>query len=132
MNKELKIEAVMHPFPHTVGADQSLQIARDLMSEHEVRHLPVQKAGKLIGVISDRDINFALAVDKTEAEDEHVEDAFTEEPYVVEPTEPVYRVARRMAADHIGCALVAKGESVVGIFTTVDACRTLADQLSGE
>lgn len=132
MAKQMRIETVMHPFPHTVGVDQSLETARQMMQEHGVRHLPVQSGGELVGVISERDINFARAVDQKSAQEEKVADAFTEEAYVVTPDTPVHEVARRMAHEHLGCALVAQGGTVVGIFTTVDACSVLAELLSGE
>ncbi len=130
--KSIKIETVMHPFPHSVAAGLNLQQAKDMMAEHNIRHLPVQEGGQLKGILTDRDINFALAVDKVEAEQILVRDAFTEEPYVVHEGEDVARVARKMAVDHIGCALITtKDESLAGIFTTVDACRVLAEVLSG-
>lgn len=132
MKAKLEIQAVMTPFPHSVGINQPLDIAKKLMLDHGVRHLPVQDGGQLVGVVSDRDINFALAVDKKTASQETVAEVCTLEPYVVEPTAAVDQVARRMANDHIGCAIVTQGSKLVGIFTTVDACRTLAEALTGK
>ncbi len=132
MIHSLQIQAVMHPFPHTVGLNQTLKIAREMMREHDIRHLPVQSAGNLVGVLSERDIDFALRVDKKDPEQMHVGEACTPEPYTVAATASVSEVARRMAHDHIGCALVVDAkEKLIGIFTTVDACRTLAEVLSG-
>ncbi len=132
--KSLLVESVMHPFPHTVGLDQTLEVANTLMREHNVRHLPVRDGGKLIGMLSDRDIHFAEAVDQLEPKEIKVEDVYTPEPYVVPLKEPVATVARKMAHDRIGCALVVEegSNNLVGIFTTVDACRTLAEALSGD
>jgi acetoin utilization protein AcuB len=129
--KSIKIESVMHPFPHSIGAGLNLEQAKEMMSEHNIRHLPVQEGGRLKGILTDRDINFALAMDKVDAEQILVRDAFTEDPYVVTEGEDVARVARKMAVEHIGCALITtKNESLSGIFTTVDACRVLAEVLS--
>lgn len=36
-----------------------------------------------------------------------------------------------MAQEHIGCTLVTEKGKLVGVFTTVDACRVLAEVLSG-
>jgi acetoin utilization protein AcuB len=129
--KKLEIQSVMHPFPHTIGVDQKLSLAKEMMLEHNIRHLPVQKGGQLVGVLTDRDINFALAVDGTTPENLTVEEACTLEPYLVAPTESVATVARRMAHDHIGCTLIAQNGKLIGIFTTVDACRVLSEALSG-
>ncbi len=128
----LSISSVMHPFPHTIGVDQPLRVALDMLLEHEIRHLPVCERGKLCGILSDRDIEFALRVDKAEPTEILVKDCYTPNPYAVTSQTPVGEVARRMAYEHIGCALVVHDEHVIGIFTTVDACRVLAEVLSGQ
>ena len=43
MSEDLKIKSVMTIFPHSVGVDQTLEIAKQMMGEHDIRHLPVQK-----------------------------------------------------------------------------------------
>ena len=49
----------MTPFPHWIDADEPLLAARDLMQQHHVRHLPVKDKGRLVSVITDRDVKFA-------------------------------------------------------------------------
>ncbi|MCB0338081.1 MAG: CBS domain-containing protein [Bdellovibrionales bacterium] len=132
MNKKLHIEGVMTAFPHSIGIDQNLSLAKKMMREHGVRHLPVQDGGKLVGILSHRDINFALALDKKEPEEVIVEDAFTVEPYIVNRDADLSMVASHMAQNRLGCALVIDGEKLVGIFTATDACRTLAALLRNE
>ena len=128
--ESLEITAVMHPFPHSIGVDQTLRTAKDMLQEYGVRHLPVQKGGQLLGIVSDRDINFALATDRATPDELIVSDVFTEEPFIVEPGAKVAHVAGRMAQDRLGCALVVEAGKLVGIFTTVDACRVLSKVLS--
>jgi len=125
----MQVKAVMTAFPHTVGLEQPLQVAKAMMHEYQVRHLPVQHGGRLTGVITDRDIHFALGIDRVSADELTVDDAYTTDPYVVSPDEDLKTVATKMAAEGIGCALVVEGDKLTGIFTTVDACRTLAELL---
>lgn len=129
MDSSTPIQAVMTTFPHSIGVDQTLQVAKEMLREHGVRHLPVQRGGELLGVLTHRDIHFVLSVDKRQPSEMLVEDAYTQEPYIVDIDTPVRSVARRMAQDGLGCALVVQETRLVGIFTTVDACRCLAEVL---
>ena len=42
--------------PHSIGKDQPLAVAHRLMKEHDLRHLPVLEQGKLVGLVSERDV----------------------------------------------------------------------------
>ena len=120
------IDDVMAPMPHSVGSEQTLAIAFELMQKHGIRHLPVRQGGKLVGVLSDRDLYFARAVDQKKFDEMTVENVYTAEPYCVARGTSVADVARQMAKDGLGCALVTEGDNLIGIFTTTDACRLLA------
>jgi acetoin utilization protein AcuB len=56
-----------------------------------------------------------------------IEEAMTADPYVVDADAPLSEVAATMAERHLGCAIVTEQGRVVGIFTTVDALRAVAD-----
>jgi acetoin utilization protein AcuB len=49
--------------------------------------------------------------------------------YAVSPNTPLDEVATTKAEQKYGSALVVQNEHIVGIFTTVDACRALAELL---
>lgn len=122
------MQSVMTKCPHTVGSHQTLQDAKRLMAEFGFRHLPVLKGGRCIGVISDRDIKLAFAVDGKIAASVKVGDACTAEVYTVTPNQSLKEVASHMANEGIGSAVVVENEKVVGIFTTTDACRVLGSE----
>lgn len=128
--KDPSIKSVMQPFPHSIGDHESLEAAQEMMARLGIRHLPVQRGGELLGILSDRDINFILAQRREAPENIAVKDSYTEDPYVVEPNVGLSHVVRRMADEKIGCAMVVEQDKLVGIFTTVDACRTLAELLA--
>lgn len=129
MNRDTDIQTVMTLCPHSIGLDQNGKLAREMMRKYGVRHLPVQSGGQLCGVVSDRDIKFAAAYTKVEEEELKIEEVYTPEPYVVAPDEKLVNVVRHMEREKLGCALVSAGGKLVGIFTTVDACRVLAENL---
>lgn len=123
------VGSFMTAAPHTVGPEQNLKTARELMLKHAIRHLPVRDGGRITGILSDRDIDFALRVDGTSPEKLLVKDAATADVFTVDSNTKLKEVASRMASDRIGCALVEEHGKLVGIFTAVDACRVLAETL---
>lgn len=130
MSTTITMQEVMTPAPHTVGPDQSLAIALELMRKHDIRHLPVRHEGRITGILSERDINFALRVEKANATDLTVESALTPEVFSVLPSTPLADVAARMGSERIGCALIEDDlGKLLGIFTAVDACRVLAQHV---
>jgi acetoin utilization protein AcuB len=121
----------MTPFPHFVDVDESLLRARVLMVEHDVRHLPVQDRGTLVGILTDRDLKRALDPDLglPPKEELFVNDVLEPEPYVVDGSEPLDTVLDYMVTHHIGSTLVTKDRKLAGILTTTDACRLLCEHL---
>jgi CBS domain-containing protein len=57
----------------------------------------------------------------------------TPEPYSVTPDAPLWEVAKHMAREKFGCAVITDdGGAVVGLFTTTDALHVLADLSEAE
>ncbi|MBI5513532.1 MAG: CBS domain-containing protein [Deltaproteobacteria bacterium] len=112
--------------PHTVGRDQPLTVAHRLMRDHRVRHLPVVHVGKLVGLVSDRDLALIETLRDVDPAEVIVEEAMTQAPYTVGPDASLAEVAEHMAAHRYGSCVVVDGERVVGVFTTVDALEALA------
>jgi len=56
----LKISEVMTRMPRCIESHQSLELAGKWMNELNVRHLPVREAGKVVGILSDRDLGLML------------------------------------------------------------------------
>ena len=129
MEKKL-IKDVMTHFPYTIGDDQLLEAAKVEMARHNIRHLPVLHGGWCVGLLSDRDIKLAYAVEPGKASQLKIKDACAGEVYTVTTGEPVSAVAAHMAKLGVGSAVVLDDrEKVVGIFTVTDACRVLSEVL---
>lgn len=123
------IQKFMSFVPKTIGFDQSLEQASEFMRKLHVRHLPVLKGGKLVGIVTDRDINLVLTFKDVDALTMKVEEALTPDPYFTTPDAPLDEVAAYMAEKKYGCALVMDNGKLVGIFTVVDALRALSELL---
>ncbi len=123
------IRKYMTTTPITMGADQTLASAAAKMTEHRVRHLPVLKGGELVGIISDRDIRLAESFEGVDPKVEPLDFVMTNDVYVVSPDTPLDEVVGHMAETKVGSAVVVDRGHVVGVFTTTDACRALAELL---
>lgn len=123
------VQKFMTTQPHTIGSDQTLVKAEKMMREHQIRHLPVLKAGRLIGILTDRDIKLVETLNGVDPENVKVEEAFTENPYVTKPSAPINEVCAMMAENKYGCALIEDNQKLVGIFTWIDALNALNDLL---
>lgn len=115
-----------------ITGQSSLLEARELMRTANVRHLLVLEGERLAGVISQRDVYLLEALQNAEPEHATVEEAMDTEPYTVPPEASLEEVARQMWNQRCTSAVVVQGKDVLGIFTTSDALRALAEVLSLE
>ena len=116
-----QISKYMTTTPHTIGDDQTLAHAKSVMHEYSIRHLPVLNSGAVVGIITERDINFMLSFKGVDLKHEKVSEAMTEEPIMVDASTLLDGVCREMAEKKIGSVLVQDNHKLVGIFTWVDA-----------
>jgi len=121
----------------TIGEGDSLSTAEDIMRLGGVRHMPVVHAGKLVGVLSERDLlRISLSGLSSEANAERraflqalqVGRAMSAPPVITEPSAPVERAARLLAERKIGCLPVVDCERVVVIVTSTDVLLHFADR----
>lgn len=118
--------------PCTVDEGLSLADAQDRMSANNIRHLLVSRDGRLVGVLSSRDVSFASSLPGVEAEKIQVGEAMSKAVYSCSKDAPLHEVAWQMEGHRWGCAVVLDGDTVVGIFTTTDALRALRQVVTGE
>ena len=128
----LRISDFMTTAPHSVGADQTLDTAHFLMRKHRIRHLPVLRAGELVGVVSHRDLLFVETMRDVDPAQVTVQEAMTQGAFAVGPGASLASVATKMAAQRYGCAVVIEDGDVIGIFTTTDSLRAVAALASDE
>ncbi len=114
----------------TIGDEQPMSIAHRLMREQRIRHLPVLHQGKLVGVVTDRDLRMVETLRDVDPTRVSVSEAMTSDVYTVSPDASLDEVVSAMAKAKYGSAVVVDHGHVVGIFTTVDACNAFADLLS--
>jgi acetoin utilization protein AcuB len=128
--KQLTVADYMTKSPARIGAEQTLSLAHELMRKKRIRHLPVLRGGKLVGIVSLRDLHLVETLQDVEPNEVRVEEAMSPDVYCVAGDAPLRGVVREMAKRKLGSAIVTSGSTVVGVFTTIDALRALDQALS--
>ncbi|MCB0408348.1 MAG: CBS domain-containing protein [Bdellovibrionales bacterium] len=123
------VRTVMTSMPHTIGHDMTIETAKEMMREYSCHHLPVLDGGKLVGVISDRDLRLLDSIKGSQ--NTPIEDIMTDEPVLVSGNTDVFQVAMLMHEKKIGSVIV-QGEADLpwGIFTATDALKIITKNKS--
>lgn len=125
------IESYMVKSPYVGETEMKVSDALNLLREYEIRHLPIVEEGELVGVVSDRDLREAVAL--PQADTLSIDDIMKREVYVARKSTPLRDVIGEMLDRKVGSAVVVNDErEVLGIFTTTDALRILAEMLEDE
>jgi len=126
------VGAGMTSFPYFVEADETVLAVEKMMDAHDIRHLPVQQNGKLVGIVSERDLHHRVARSASvEAKQQlKARDVMVAEPYVVGFSTPLNEVVAAMAQRHIGSAIVVRRGKLAGILSAIDVCRIFAEYLA--
>jgi len=123
------VQKYMTTVPKTIGSDRPLDQAINVMRDLNIRHLPVLQAGRLVGILTDRDVKLVLGFENADATKIKVEEAYTPNPYFTSPEAPLNEVVSEMASHKYGCALIVDNNKLVGIFTEIDAYKALGELL---
>ncbi|MCM2280881.1 MAG: CBS domain-containing protein [Bdellovibrionaceae bacterium] len=121
------IQKYMTVLPHTIGVDQTLDAAEKMMTKYRVRHLPVLDGGRLVGILTDRDIRLVETFKDVQPDQVKVDEAYSPDPYVTSPNASLADVCAEMAQHKYGCVLIEDNHKLVGIFTWVDALNAMTE-----
>jgi acetoin utilization protein AcuB len=129
---QANVDTVMSRNVVSVGPDDTLEAADALMVEKGIRHLVVLDHGRVVGVLSERDLlRSALAKVLGFGEsDRHglmktirVREVVREAPVVTVPEAPLSSAADLLVRRRVGCLPVVSGDSLVGVVTSTDLVR---------
>ncbi len=130
--KEGVVRDIMMGSPVTLKPQDTLDLAADVISLGRIRHIPVLEDGRLVGILSERDLIGATAnlifglkqksksaLLKTVA----INDIMKKKVITVTPDTEIKDAARLMADKKIGCVPVVSAGALVGLLTTTDILR---------
>src|SRR5687767_5676306 len=98
------IQKFMTTSPHSIGIEQPLSRAHTMMKQHGIRHLPVLHGGKLLGILTDRDLHLVESLAGVDPTVVKVEDAMSTVVYSVNPETPIDEVVSVMGERKYGSA----------------------------
>ncbi len=131
----MKVRELMTTDVTTVGRNDELTIADDVMKMKRIRHLPVVEEGRLVGILTQKDLfhaalstamNFGEKAQKEFLKSVVVKEVMTDEVLTIDPGVGVKEAARLMIEHKIGCLPVVESGKLVGLITETDLLRVVA------
>ena len=119
----------------TLGRNDTLLLAKDIMNLGRIRHFPVVEDDELVGVVSQRDL-YRASLGTVMQYGEKAQRAFLEsvavkeimvDPISIGPDATVGDAARLMMEHKIGCLPVLEDSRLVGIVTETDMLQVVVD-----
>jgi acetoin utilization protein AcuB len=131
----MRVADWMTPDPVTIAPAATAGEALALMRQRRIRHLPVVDGGRLVGMLSDRDVRSALpsaaVLGEIEEDDpatsRPVADIMTADPLTIPPSQPVEEAARLLTEQRIGVVPVVDGSRLLGILSADDLLRAFVE-----
>lgn len=124
-----RVRDIMQTKIVTIGVTERLSTVEDIMTLGRVRHMPVVHGGRLVGVLSQRDLlrtslselgSYGSEARRAFLHAIEIESVMSAPPIVIDPDASVQLAARLMADHKVGCLPVVDGEELVGLVTETD------------
>jgi RNA polymerase-binding protein DksA len=136
---KIAVGDIMQVNPITVKADDSLNVAAELLAAHKIRHLPViDDVGDIQGIISDRDLlGVVLRIgpwkNARQLEDPWIKtrvcEVMTKTPETIISEIDIFEAGAILLENKISCLPVVEGTQLVGIITESDFVKLVCQSL---
>ena len=130
----MKVAELMQPNVRTISSEARVAEVVVSLADAHISGLPVvDKGGRILGVVSATDVLTAeaeaetLTMGRDLMEETSVREIMTPRPYTVAPDEDVREAARQMLYAEVHRLFVAEGDRLVGVISTTDIVRAVAN-----
>jgi len=130
------VQDVMSTDVFTLGRNDKLSIADDLMKQQRIRHIPiVDSDGALCGILTQRDLfrgillrslGYGSRAEQRLLDSLSIKDAMHDEVLSVAPDSTLRDAAELMLSNKVGCLPVVDGERLVGMISEADFVKQFA------
>lgn len=128
---KITVEEYTSPGAISCLAGDDLNVVSNKMQEGGFRHMPVMENQKVIGILSDRELQVAIRLGGDKGL--KAGDVMRYNPYIVSPQTPLEEVVFELSKRKIGSAIVLdESNDFLGIFTLTDALNAAVEIIRGE
>jgi CBS domain-containing protein len=130
--KEGVAREIMMGSPVTLKPEDTLDLANDVISLGRIRHIPVVDDGRLVGIVTERDLIGAAASQIFGLKQKNksallksvlIKEVMKKRVLTAAPDTPIKEIAHLMAEKKIGCVPILSAGALVGLVTTTDLLR---------
>src|SRR6476659_6738552 len=119
--------------PCTIDADRSVAYAAKMMLEEDVGLAPIVEDGKLIGMLTDRDIATRVAAEGRDPDQVKVRDVASTQLFTIGPRQDLDEALRMMAKHQVRRLPVVEADGrLVGVVAQADIAREGNDTQTGQ
>ena len=104
----------------TVAPTDSVEHARDCLKRYRINQVPVVARGKLLGIVTDRDIRSSLGRGRATVSHQRVQSVMSRPAIALGSHSTLLNAADVMRQSRIGAVPIVRGETLVGIVTRSD------------
>lgn len=130
------VRTLMTQNPATLDRNETLDIPDTIMNLGRIRHMPVVEDGKVVGVLSQRDLfrsalivalGFGRKTTSALIKTIRVKEVMTKPAITITADAAVSDAARLMIEKKIGCLPVVENEKLIGLITETDILRSVVE-----
>ncbi len=130
----MKVRDIMIRKVRTLRRSDSLQLAKDIMTQGHIRHFPVLEGEKVVGVVSERDllrasfsslVNYGERQEKAFLDTVSIKGVVNEPAITISPDATIQEAGSLLLDERIGCLPVVENGRLQGLVTGRDILRAL-------
>jgi len=126
---DLKVKEIMSPNPLTIPADATVTQAAKAMDKHDSSCVFVKSKGKIVGIITERDITRRVVGKGASPKQTKVKSVMTSRIVVTSPEASIEEALKVMTTNKLRrLPVVDKKGDMVGLVSTADIAKALAEK----
>jgi len=127
-----QVREVMTSNPESCSPQASVVDAAKVMAKEDVGPIPVVDSGRLVGILTDRDIVVRVVAEGRDPQSTSVGDVASAELATVSPDEDLDRALHLLTEQQVRRLPVVEGETLVGVVSQADIARQGDDRTTGQ